>query len=77
MKKSTRSGESICWDCKNARSNICPWVGKGKKVWTRARSEKRKLLKYKQKREKEEYTVYLVEECKYFIPDEKRKVCVS
>jgi hypothetical protein len=68
---------SICWTCKNARANICPWIGEGKKIWSRAKSAKRKLLKSKQKQGKEHYTVYAVEECQYFKPEDKRKTVVA
>ena len=73
MKRNTRPKESMCWDCANARAHICPWIGKGEKIWAIAKEEKRKLLKYKQKKGKSEYTVHIVEECQHYKPDEKRK----
>ena len=75
--KNTRPPESICWDCKNARAHLCAWIGRGEKIWSGAKSAKRKLLKSKQRPGKEHYTVYAVEECQYFKPEDKRKTVVA
>jgi len=73
MKRNTRPPESICWDCKNARAHICPWIAKKKRIWSRGNSEKRSLPPSSQTENKKYILVYTVYECPYYNPDVKRK----
>lgn len=72
MKRNTRPQDSICWDCKNARAHICPWIREKEKIWTRGTKEKRRVG-YKAKVDGFIY-VYIVEECKHFKPDKRKAV---
>ena len=74
MKRNTRPQESICWDCKNARAHICPWIGRREKIWDRGKKEKRSSNTKKTKRS---IDVYIVTECKHFKPEGKRKTVLA
>lgn len=77
MKKNTRPQESICWNCKNARANLCAWIGRGEKIWDRGKKEKRSLPKSCQTKNKKYTFVYIVQDCKYFKPEGKRKTILA
>lgn len=55
-----------CWDCKNAYAHKCPWIGQMKPVWDKAKKEKKKA-------QHTTYTVYSVQKCRHFEPEEKRQ----
>lgn len=60
-----RRRDSWCWDCKNAYAHKCPWIGQMKPVWDKAKKEK--------KAQHTTYTVYSVQKCRHFEPEEKRQ----
>lgn len=76
LRSPNRMPDSLCWDCKNARAHICPWIALGKQIWDRAqKAERSKKIRHRNGTViDEEYTVYAVEECRHFKPEEKRKV---
>lgn len=63
--------ESICWTCKNAYPLKCSWIGTKKRIWNKARKEKR----YSQLKDRAFY-IYAVEQCERYEPETKRKRCV-
>lgn len=75
MKRNTRTQDSICWDCKNARAHLCAWIGRGEKIWDEADKQERASnisIKY-YKGKKPTHTVYIVKRCKYFDPEGEKK----
>jgi len=68
--KNTRPTESICWDCANARANLCPWIAKKKRIWARALKEERSAGDGSGKY----IPVYIIQTCRHYRPDAKRKV---
>ena len=76
-KKNTRPRERICWDCKNARANLCAWIGRGEKIWDGGKKEKRSLTPSRQTKNKKYNFVYIVQDCKHFKPEGKRKTILS
>lgn len=70
--KKTRT-DSLCWYCQNGLANICPWIAQQKKVWSRAKEQKRINNTPYYNGKKPEYKIYIVIECPYFKLEEVRE----
>lgn len=56
--------DSICWECANAYVHKCIWMRDMKQVWTKAKIARRG--------DDRKYYVYIVQECRYFVPEKRR-----